>query len=145
MRHGWNYKPYREIRNFINKLIMDQEQQDDLQEDTTSMEEKIDDLTEEADYECDECLDTGFVTIGEFDNIEEVRCYKCKYYNSEDYECTNVDAFAFPPNTNLRDMDGQNVQINTGESNVTIPYNFGCIHFEEAEDDYEDDDEGSLW
>ena len=56
---------------------MDQEQQDDLQEDTTSMEEKIDDLTEEADYECDECLDTGFVTIGEFDNIEEVRCPKC--------------------------------------------------------------------
>ena len=56
---------------------MNQEKQDEIQEDTTSLEEKIDDLIEETDYECDECFDTKVVMIGEFDYIREVPCPFC--------------------------------------------------------------------
>lgn len=32
---------------------------------------------EEVEKVCDECGGTGFVTEGEFDDVRDVRCWKC--------------------------------------------------------------------
>lgn len=58
-----------------------------------------------------------------------VRCHKCKYYDGKGYFCTNKDAFNI--GGNLRNIDGDTVNIKRDISadDITIPFNFGCIHF----------------
>ena len=69
---------------------------------------------------------------------DEERCENCKYYDAENNICTNEEAFRFSDSdevANLSSVYGHAVQIKADSERVTVPANFGCIHF-----DFENED-----
>ena len=80
-------------------------------------------------------------------------CHECKFYNPKDYLCNNTEAFDIVPHTHYSNMDvdgGRIILENTDPGHVMIPLNFGCIHFEQGGEDYDNynddyDDEEDGW
>jgi len=70
-----------------------------------------------------------------------VRCHNCKHYQESEEgrylgECTNEDVNIHDE----RDVDSEGVFAD--RSNIKVGMNFGCIHFEEAEEyPFEEEDD----
>jgi hypothetical protein len=64
---------------------------------------------------------------------EDKRCYNCKYYDESEHLCNNQKAFSINKEYPiLRDFDNTMVIVKDIDINkITIPYNFGCIHWSE--------------